>query len=235
MKIEYCAASPEAVLLAAQYLPDRIELCQSLETGGLTPSPALIRMALTHKLETHVLIRPRQGHFVYSRAEKELMLDEIRLCRDLGVQGIVTGALLDPNALDLDFLEKARELSRGMQMTFHRAIDELSNYEPAVGKLIDLKVDRLLTSGTAPDVEQGATTLKKMLKLAAGRIQLMCGGGINLQNAVFVRDTIRPDAVHFSATKLVGKNNFSGLFSADRMVADAEKLGALMHVFRQKQ
>ena len=92
--IELCAASIEAVRLAKDFNIDRVEVCQNLESGGLTPSVSLVKTALELKLKTHVLIRPRVGGFVYSNQELELIEKEISFFNDLGVDGVVIGAFI---------------------------------------------------------------------------------------------------------------------------------------------
>ena len=84
MKIELCAASQEAIQIASDLKIDRIELCQNLEQGGMTPSPGLIDYALAFGVETHVLIRPRPGGFRYNQDEQEIILRDILECKNLG-------------------------------------------------------------------------------------------------------------------------------------------------------
>ena len=93
MKIELCVASIEALQIVKDLSIDRIELCQNLEQGGMTPSHGFIEMALLNEIETHVLIRPRAAGFTYAEDEIQLMLNDIKNCRELGVKGIVIGAL----------------------------------------------------------------------------------------------------------------------------------------------
>lgn len=201
MKFELCVAGPEGIRLAVKYGFDRIELCQALESGGLTPSSAFQRMALRSDLEVHVLIRCRPGHFCYTADEKMLMLEEIAEALELGAHGIVIGALTEERSLDTDFLLQVRHRFPDAELTFHRAFDDLSEPAEALEELISLGFKRILTSGGEGTVVEGIPQLKESIRLAAERIEIMAGGGINTDNAAFILDQVKPQALHFSATE----------------------------------
>lgn len=200
MKLELCASSIEAIKLARKYGFDRIELCQNLEQGGITPSPGFIEYALAYGLETHVLIRPRSGGFFYSRDEIEIMLRDILECKNLGAHGVVVGALNEYGLIDEFALELMVEKATGMEVTFHRAFDDCTDWQKGLETLIRLGVNRVLTSGTARNAEIGISILTKMKQVAGDRIQIMCGGGINAVNVKRIITEVQPDAIHFSGT-----------------------------------
>lgn len=200
MEIELCAASIEAIAIAKKYEFDRIELCQNLEQGGMTPSPGFIEYALACGLETHVLIRPRSGGFIYSRDEIEIMLRDILECKNLGAHGVVIGALNEFGLIDEFALELMVEKAKGMEITFHRAFDDSASWEKGLEVLIKSGVHRVLTSGTAKNADSGIPILTKMKSAAAGRIEIMCGGGINAENVKRIITEVNPDAIHFSGT-----------------------------------
>jgi copper homeostasis protein len=129
MKLELCAASLAAIHLAKSLNFDRIELCQNLEHGGITPSYGMIEYAIAYGVETHVLIRPRPGGFFYSEDEQEIMLREIINCKEMGASGIVIGALTEAGAIDEDFLKKVMQKAVGMEVTFHRAFDDCYDWK----------------------------------------------------------------------------------------------------------
>ena len=163
MKIELCAASIEAIKLAKVNDVDRIELCQVLELGGLTPSPGIIEYALAYGLETHVLIRPRPGGFIYTEEEKEIMLRNVIECKQLGAHGVVIGALNEFGDIDVGFLGLIRnKLGEDLQITFHRAFDDTFDYERSLNFLINTNVDRVLSSGMGRNVDLGMEVLKQM-------------------------------------------------------------------------
>lgn len=200
MKLELCASSIEAIKLARKYGFDRIELCQNLEQGGITPSPGFIEYALAYGLETHVLIRPRSGGFFYSRDEIEIMLRDILECKNLGAHGVVVGALNEYGLIDEFALELMVEKASGMEVTFHRAFDDCTDWQKGLETLIRSRVNRVLTSGTARNAEIGISILTKMKQVAGDRIQIMCGGGINAVNVKRIITEVQPDAIHFSGT-----------------------------------
>jgi copper homeostasis protein len=110
MKIELCAASIKALEIAKSFNFDRVELCQNLENGGLTPSYALIEKSLELGLQTHVLIRPRIGSFVYSNDEVDLILKDVAKCAEIGAHGVVVGAINSVNEIDESFLKRLKSL-----------------------------------------------------------------------------------------------------------------------------
>lgn len=182
--IESCCASPESVRRAVSAGTKRIELCQDLETGGLTPSEALIReaLALAGDIPVNVLVRPREGDFVYTEEEIREMLASIRLCKRLGVNGVVIGALTPRGNVDMATMRRLLAEARPLHITFHRAFDACRDPEEALEELIGLGIERLLTSGHCEDAYTGRFALKALVGQAAGRIVVMPGCGITPSN-----------------------------------------------------
>ncbi|MEY4287237.1 MAG: hypothetical protein RL511_1323 [Bacteroidota bacterium] len=201
IQLELCAASVEALPLAKTYGFNRIELCQNLEQGGLTPSSGLILQALELGIETHVLIRPRAGGFHYSLEEMEVIKKEIQYCAQIGAKGVVVGVLKANFELDKAQLLDLFELAPHLDWTFHRAFDESVDWKRSLDALIELGYKRVLTSGFASNVELGIPILSQMCKYAAGRIQIMAGGGVNAGNIGKLAQIEGLSAVHFSATQ----------------------------------
>lgn len=201
MKLELCAASIEAIQLAKKFDFTRIELCQNLEQGGITPSPGLIEYALAYGVETHVLIRPRPGGFMYNPDEIEIMLRDIRECKTIGAQGVVIGALNERGLIDEKSVALMIEQAAGMEVTFHRAFDDTFSFDKSLDTLINLGVDRVLSSGLSRHIDLGLPILTQMKEYANNRIEIMPGGGINASNIKKIRDGVEPDAIHFSGTK----------------------------------
>lgn len=200
MKIELCAASEIAIEIASNYGFDRIELCQQLEIGGITPSVGLQLFAKS-RIETHVLIRPRGGNFVFSSAEKEVMLMDIAAVKNNGLSGVVIGALTDENTLDEDWLREACKVAGNLELTFHRAFDEVNDWQSALESLISLGFHRILTSGQASNALLGKALLTQFLAFANKRIEIMAGGGIQVSNIAEIQSEVCPNAIHFSATE----------------------------------
>ena len=226
MKLELCAASIEAIKIAKELNFDRIELCQNIEQGGITPSLGLIDYALAYGVETHVLIRPRVGGFIYNCDEIEIIIRDILVCSELGVHGVVIGALDEFGEIHKEAVTLMLEKAKGMEVTFHRAFDDTVNYSRSLDTLIELGVKRLLSSGLGSNVELGMNNLKGMMDYAEGRIEIMTGGGVNLSNISKIANEVKPDAIHFSGTQkfVLDKNS---MFSETILKLNKEKVKKL--------
>lgn len=198
IKSELCAGSIEHIDLAKKLSVDRIELCQSLEIGGVTPSSAMIQYALENGVETHVLIRARAGNFKYSKLEKELMLNDIEECIKLGVHGVVIGAVNDSGGLDFDFIKLVEDRVGSLPITIHRVVDTIDDLR-SLKKLNYTKVKRVLTSGGAEKAENGIKRIISMRKLLPN-IEIMPGGGVNEKNVKNIINETGVQSVHFSGT-----------------------------------
>lgn len=203
MKIELCAASVEAISLAKKLGFHRIELCQNLEQGGLTPSAGMIRYAMDLGIETHVLIRPRAGGFFYSPEELELIQKDLECSQRFGVQGVVVGLLKSNFDIDVENLSLLKAKHPDFCWTFHRAFDESIDWKRSMDQLIKLGFNRILTSGFASHVDIGLPILKEMKTFSNGRIEIMAGGGVNAGNIQKISSEVQPDAIHFSGTSKV--------------------------------
>ena len=193
MIVEICANSVQSAINAENGGADRIELCQNLNEGGTTPSYAAIKYCVEHlSLKTMVLIRPRPGDFCYNDAEYEAIKEDVLICKELGVHGVVVG-FLDKN-LDIDTKRTAEivKLASPMEVTFHRAFDRCRDWHIALEQIIECGCDRILTSGQRKNALEGIENLREIQKLAAGRIKILAGSGVNSQN---VADLIRATGV----------------------------------------
>lgn len=231
MKVELCAASIEAIQLAKELNFDRIELCQNLEQGGMTPSPGLIDYALAYGVETHVLIRPRPGGFRYNQDEIEIMLRDILESKNMGAHGVVVGVLNEYGVIDEKTIELMVEKAGDMHVTFHRAFDDIFEYEKSIDLLVNIGVKRILTSGLGSNVELGLENLKSMVAYANGRIEIMPGGGINQNNIKKLITEVQAPAIHFSGTKKHLLDEESR-FSETILIVDREKVSRLMEAIK---
>ena len=231
MKIELCVASIEALQIVKDLRIDRIELCQNLEQGGMTPSHGFIEMALLNEIETHVLIRPRAAGFTYSEDEIQLMLNDIKDCRELGVKGIVIGALNINKTIDRDAMLRMKEVAKDLEITCHRAFDDSFDWKNSMDVLIEAGVNRILSSGLSSSVELGLPILTEMMKYAKSRIEIMVGGGVNLGNVQRILLDVQPDAIHFSGTSkiIIDENSY---FSETLLQVDKSKVEKLIHSIR---
>lgn len=230
MIIEICANSFESAKAAQLAGANRIELCTELSMGGLTPSHGLLEKVVSElNIPAHVLIRPRSGNFTYSEEEFDVMLRDIAFCKKLGCSGIVSGFLTSENKINFKKTKQLLAVSEGMEFTFHRAFDWVENPIEELQNLIDLKVNRLLSSGQKPTAIEGISLLKELQDIAKGEIEIMPGGGINFENALKFKEA-GFKSIHFSATTkkqvLLKKPNVSmhsNVFFEEGIVATSNK------------
>lgn len=202
VKLEVCANGINSALVAQEAGAYRVELCDNLLEGGTTPSYgqiALARELLNIKL--YPIIRPRGGNFVYSDLEFEVMKADVINCKALGCDGIVFGILTADNAVDVERCKTLLELAQPMGATFHRAFDDADDLFQALETLVSLGFERILTSGGAETAVAGAAVIKALIVVAAERIEIMPGAGVNKDNVEgLIRDTGAP-AVHGSFSR----------------------------------
>jgi len=226
MKLEVCANSFLSAKNAQEAGAHRIELCSELSVGGVTPSYGLLKkVAEELTIKTFVLIRPRSGNFVYSEAEFDIMKQDIQLCKELGCHGIVSGVLNIDNTIDLDRTKELVELSKPLSFTFHRAFDEVPNPMEALEKLIDLGIDRILTSGQAKKAIEGLDLLKQLQSITENRLIILPGGGITHKNVGLLKSAGLKE-IHASASstiEMTGK-----MFNEPQTFSDKENIKAIL-------
>lgn len=239
-KFEICANSVESCLAAQEGGADRVELCAGIPEGGTTPSYGEIKQArkLLTKTKLHVIIRPRGGDFLYTPLELERMEEDIRICRELGVDGVVFGCLTEEGEIDREANRRLVELARPMSVTFHRAFDRTADPMKALEDIISLGCNRILTSGQQPKAIDGISLLaqleKKLKEYPLPPIQLLAGSGVNEENIRQIFDATGIHEYHFSArvnvvSKMKHYNHevYMGAKGADEsnsLVTSAEKV-----------
>lgn len=202
--LEICAGNLQSALAAQEGGAHRIELCAALDTGGLTPSLGLVRAVRERlNIRVNVLIRPREGDFCYDEAELALMLDDIRLCREAGADGVAIGALDAENRLDVPKMQAMCQAAAGMDITCHRAFDFVPDPVEALDTLLALGIPRVLTSGQATTAFEGRFLLKKLVEHAGGRISIMPGAGLSARNIREMAEATGAQEFHLSAKKEV--------------------------------
>lgn len=197
-KLEVCCGDLQSVRAAIEGGAHRVELCEALELDGLTPSEAMMESAIGMGIPVQVLIRVREGDFVYNKDEICKMRNDIRLARKLGAAGVVIGALMPDGSIDEEAIRCMMDEAEGLSVTFHRAFDVCREPEEALEKIISLGCHRLLTSGQATTAEQGIPMLKKLVEQADGRIIIMPGAGVNPQNASRILEETGAIEIHGS-------------------------------------
>ena len=209
MIYEFCAENVTLLEKAMQAGARRIELCDNLAVGGTTPSygvtKAAVELAANYDTTIMTMIRPRGGDFVYHDLEIAIMLEDIRLTAEAGSQGVVFGALTADKKLDKVNLEKLIAASKGMEIVFHMAFDELSEEDQleAVDWLSQAGVTRILTrAGVSGDLlEKRFAHYHRILEHAKGKIEILPGGGIDLDNRQTFIDQLGVTQLH--GTKVV--------------------------------
>ena len=181
--VEVCVDSVESAIAAERGGANRVELCSNLLEGGVTPSAGLIaavRRAIS--IPVNVMIRPRGGDFFYSEDEIGIMRQDIQTAKELGANGVVLGMLDTEGNVDARRTSELVQFSRPLTVTFHRAIDMSRDLVVALQTLMELKVDRALTSGGEQTAIEGQRTIARLVEAAAGRIAIMAGSGIREEN-----------------------------------------------------
>ena len=209
MIYEFCAENVTLLEKAMQAGARRIELCDNLAVGGTTPSygvtKAAVELAANYDTTIMTMIRPRGGDFVYTDLEIAIMLEDIRLTAQAGSRGVVFGALTADKKLDKPNLEKLIAASKGMEIVFHMAFDELSDEDQleAIDWLSQAGVTRILTrAGVSGDpLEERFAHYHRILEYAKGKIEILPGGGIDLDNRQTFIDQLGITQLH--GTKVV--------------------------------
>jgi len=209
MKLEIAVVSAAGAGTAAAEGADRVELCSSLELGGITPSQGLLEASMEHvdgRLEIHPLIRSRPGDFRYSASDVDTMVHEIRHLLALGAHGVVVGALTASGDVDVRTIQRlidtARAANPSAQLTFHRAIDQSREPLTALEQLMELGFTRVLTSGHEPTAGAGLPTLATMVERSSGALEVMAGGGLAVED-IPAMHAAGLAAVHLSAKRTV--------------------------------
>jgi len=200
---EACVGNINEALKAEQLGADRIELCENLEVGGTTPSAGTIIIAKKMlQIPIMVLIRPRGGNFLYSPHEIEVMKQDIELCKKIGVQGVVIGALHADKSINIELLNALVKLAKPMEITFHKAIDETTNIQAEFSKLLKVDVDRVLTSGGKETALEGRIIINELARISNGKIKIIAAGKILKTNLSRHQELIHADEFH--GKKIVG-------------------------------
>ncbi|PNQ74042.1 copper homeostasis protein CutC [Hanstruepera neustonica] len=203
MLLEICANSYQSAISAQEAGAHRIELCSELSVGGITPSYGLIKQVVAAlSIPVYVLIRPRSGNFCYSSAEFEIMKQDIEVCKALGVQGIVSGVLKEDNTIDIKRTQELIKWADPLPFTYHRAFDCVPNPEQALEALINLGVNRILTSGQQSKAINGMQLLSDLKEQAKNNITILVGSGINPENAADFKKA-GFEEIHASASKIM--------------------------------
>ena len=233
MNLELCTDSLEGAKSAARNGLQRIELCTALEVGGITPSYALIERCAKEKIDVHVLIRPRAGHFCYSEDELEIMVKDIESCNKAGASGVVFG-VLDGDGLLSNANQELLAIAKkhALECTLHRAFDLCTSVKDSMEKLVSWRFDRLLTSGQKETAQAGIHLIRQLQDSYGSRIQIMAGSGINARNAMQFQE-IGLNNLHFTTRSFLEESQSLGMGTSTAV--DEHKIQRLKALFTQSR
>ncbi len=201
MRLEICIDSIESAMAAKAGGAHRLEICSALALGGTTPSYGLVQQCVDlGGIETAMMIRPRDGDFCYDDDELSVIQADIEIAKQLNADGIVFGALSPNHEIDIRTCQLVIEWARPMEVTFHRAFDVTNDPAWAIDQLLELGVDRLLTSGQAPTAPEGMELLSRLVRSAGEQLCVMAGSGINASNVAKLVQSTGVREIHGSAS-----------------------------------
>ncbi|KRE28524.1 copper homeostasis protein CutC [Agromyces sp. Soil535] len=215
LPVEIAVQDAAGARVALEAGASRVELCQALELGGLTPSAGLIEAtvqaaaAASVRGFVHVLVRPRGGGFFYDDDELDTIVRDIHFARSLGVDGVVVGALTEAGELDVEAIGVFVDAAEGLDVTVHRAVDAAADPLAAVAALAGSRVRRVLTSGGAVDCRTGIEVIAAMAAETRGALEIMAGGGVRIDD-ISALWAAGVDAVHLSARGRSSRGGASG-------------------------
>ncbi len=200
VRLEICCGSLDDALSAQEGGADRIELCAALCVGGLTPSlGTLLEVKARLAIPVMVMIRPRAAGFHYHDREIAVMERDVTAAVEAGAEGVVLGALMADGSVDEPACRRLRNATRDREVVFHRGFDVTPDPFRALEQLVDLGFTRVLTSGGGQSAVEGASTVRRLVDAARGRIEILPVGGIRAHNARAVLAATGCRQVHLSA------------------------------------
>ncbi len=195
--LEVCCASIASALAAQEGGAHRIELCDNLYEGGTTPSYGTLELVRERlDIDINVIVRPRGSDFVYSDDEMDIIRRDIMKCKEIGVNGVVIGFLTPEGNIDVTKTNEIIELARPLSVTFHRAFDVCRDPYAALEKLIELGVDRILTSGQVNMAPDGVELIADLVMKARGRVIIMPGAGLEPENIAEFHAKVKAKEYH---------------------------------------
>ncbi|MCA6512049.1 MAG: copper homeostasis protein CutC [Chitinophagaceae bacterium] len=227
--LEVAVFSYHGARIAEEAGADRIELCENPHDGGTTPSYGYLRQVKEAiQIPVFPIIRPRGGDFLYSEEEWNMVVQDIRICKELGFPGIVTGSLTAAAAVDVEQLQRAVDVAYPMQVTFHRAFDRVAKPELSLEQIINCGCSRILTSGCKPTAPEGKELIRRLVQQAGDRIIIMPGSGVRSSNLHELLQHTNAPEYHSSARITVPSDMqyVSPDFKEDagRMLVNAEEI-----------
>ncbi len=202
--VEVCVDSVESAVAAQQGCAARVELCSALLEGGLTPGQGVVQVAREQlTLGLQVMVRPRGGDFLYSDVEFDVMRREIDMARTHRADGVVFGVLRPNGTVDVSRTRELIDRARPLVVTFHRAFDVTRDPFEALDTLMELGVERVLTSGQEASALEGVDLLRRLVERAGDRLIVMPGGGIHERSLPRILRETGAREVHVTGTRTI--------------------------------
>lgn len=195
--IEVCVEGFRGAKIAIEAGADRLELNSELALDGLTPDiEDLTDVRLLTKIPLIAMLRPHANSFVYDPLTQLSMLRDLDRLLASGADGVAVGGLSPSGDIDTSLMAELRRHSAGKVLVMHRAFDQLRNQGDGLEQLIDLGVDRVLTSGGAPTAMGGTEQLRSLRIQSRGRIEILPGAGIRVANALAILEATGCNQLH---------------------------------------
>ncbi|WP_342564586.1 copper homeostasis protein CutC [Paenibacillus sp. FSL R7-0345] len=203
MLLEVIATTVNDAVTAERHGADRIELITGIFEGGLTPSLGLIEAVReVVSIPVRVMVRPHARSFCYDAEDIAVMLRDIRRIRAAGGLSLVTGVLRADHSVDVELLERLLEAADGMDVTFHRAFDEIPDQTGALDILSQYKqITDVLTSGGKPTAPEGAERIAVLQRLSSARHKpaILAGSGLTAEGLEDFLEKTAVGSVHFGS------------------------------------
>jgi len=195
--VEVCVDSLVSAVAAERGGAQRVELCSDLLEGGVTPSAGLLGVVRSNvSIGIYPIIRPRPGDFFYSEPEFDTMCRDIEVARSQGADGVVLGLLKTDGCVDIERTRQLVELARPLAVTFHRAFDMSADLLRSLEDVCATGADRILTSGGEQECFLGVGAVAGLVKASRGRIKIMAGGRIGINNAATIIERTGVSEIH---------------------------------------
>lgn len=203
--VEICVEDATGTHRARDGGADRIEICQDLSCGGLTPAfdevAAALEVAPTGGVQ--VLVRPRPGDFVHTRQEVDKVASDIARLAEAGrgasvPLGFVVGVLAPGGVVNEDASMRLRDVAGDAPLTFHRAFDQVEDQDRGLDVLMELGYDRVLTTGGDPAIAR-PRSLARLVARGGDDIIILASGGLRAHNVAEVVAASGAREVHMRA------------------------------------
>ena len=235
--LEVCSFNIQSCIIAEKHGAYRVELCDNPIEGGTTPSYGHIRRTRERiSIKLYPILRPRSGNYYYDADEIEILKQDIRICKELGCDGISIGVQNIDGTINIDQLKEFVELAYPMKVTCNRAFDATPDMFQALEDIISAGCERILTSGQATGAPEAGKVLGELVKKAGDRIIIMPGAGIRASNIKQLMEESGAKEFHGSVRKPSANTmTFSNPNVTDFgnvYLPDEEELEGIMSVLR---